>query len=137
MSSSYVHILCFKVSEVKLYFSVEIFEILLDKSKDKELLFQLSFYGCSFSSETKQSFTGVSRERLALKPLSTIGKIIRIETKFMTSRHATKSEDIVYHCTLTIHHSFGRVVKIHALWTTVVVPVHCTGWQTSKNTIHF
>lgn len=39
MSSSYVHILCFKVSEVKLYFSVEIFEILLDKSKDKELLF--------------------------------------------------------------------------------------------------
>ena len=39
MLSSYVHILCFKVSEVKLYFSVEIFEILLDKSKDKELLF--------------------------------------------------------------------------------------------------
>lgn len=39
MSSSYVHILYFKVSEVKLYFSVEIFEILLDISKDKELLF--------------------------------------------------------------------------------------------------
>lgn len=39
MLSLYVYILCFKVLEVKLYFLVEIFEILFDKFKDKEFLF--------------------------------------------------------------------------------------------------